>query len=299
MLSISFVFCRKTGFLKRIFLSLCLLFSAQLYAQEHHELGIMGGVANYYGDLQPSLLPSYGYKPVAGILYKYFISPFIGLRCGATYNSLTASDSRSDIAADRARNLSFSTTVYELHAALEINFRPIEVKKKKFTPYIFGGISAFYFNPYATDNAGNKVFLKPLSTEGEGLSMYPDRKPYSLVNMAFPIGGGLKFLMGKRMILCVEMGYRYTNTDYLDDVSKSYVDLNVLQANRGTLAAQMSYRGNTASGWNGTYPNYGVARGDNQANDWYWYGTISLCVFFHSRSFEADYINTKCPKVFR
>ena len=285
--------------MRRLLLSLVLLLSVQLHAQEHHELGIMGGVANYYGDLQPSLFPSYGYKPVAGIVYKYFMNPFIGLRCGASYNALTASDSRSSIPADQARNLSFSTNLYELHGALEINFRPIEVKKKKFTPYIFGGISVFYFNPYAYDNAGNKVFLKPLSTEGEGLSMYPDRRPYSLVNMAFPFGGGLKFFMGKRMVLCLEMGYRYTNTDYLDDVSKSYVNLNVLQANRGALASQMSYRGNTASGWNGTYPNYGTPRGDNQANDWFWYGTVSLSVFFHSSGYEADYINTKCQKVFR
>ncbi len=285
--------------MKRILFSLALLFSTHLYAQEHHELGVMGGVANYYGDLQPSLLPSYGYKPVAGIVYKYFMNPFIALRCGATYNSLTASDSRSSITEDRARNLSFSTNVYELHAALEINFLPVEVKKKKFSPYIFGGIAGFYFNPYAYDNSGNKVFLKPLGTEGEGLAMYPDRKQYSLVNMAFPFGGGLKFFMGKRMMLCLEMGYRYTNTDYLDDVSKSYVNLNVLQAEKGTLAAQMSYRGNTVSGWNGNYPNYGVARGDNQANDWYWYGTISLSVFFHSSAYDADYINTKCPKVFR
>jgi len=285
--------------LKRILLSLALLFSVCLDAQEHHELGIMGGVANYYGDLQPSFLPSYGYKPVAGIFYKYFMNPFIGLRCGATYNSLYAADSRSDNAADRARNLSFYTNLYELHGALEINFLPVEVKKRKFSPYIFGGISGFYFNPYAYDNAGNKVFLKPLSTEGEGLSIYPDRKPYSLVNMAFPFGGGLKFFIGRRMVLCAEVGYRYTNTDYLDDVSKSYVNLNVLQANKGTLAAQMSYRGNTATGWGGNYPNYGVARGDNHANDWYWYGNLSLSVFFHSFSYAADYIKTKCPKVFR
>ncbi len=65
--------------------------------------------------------------------------------------------------------------------------------RRKVTPYLFGGISVFYFNPYATDPAGDKVYLRPLSTEGEGLPMYPDRKEYSLVNMAFPFGGGFKF----------------------------------------------------------------------------------------------------------
>ncbi len=259
----------------------------------------MGGVANYYGDLRPTLLPSSGYKPVMGLLYKFFMSPHIGLRCGVSYNTLTANDNKSNIAADQARNLSFSTSLYELHGGLEINFVPIEIKKKKVSPYIFGGVSVFYFNPYALDNGGNKVFLKPLSTEGQGLAMYPDRKQYSLVNMSFPFGGGLKFFMGRRMMLCAEVGYRYTNTDYLDDVSKSYVDLNVLQAEKSPLSKQMSYRGNTVSGWNGTYPAYGTPRGDNQANDWYWYSNVTLTVFFRSFSYAADYIKTKCPRVFR
>ena len=285
--------------MKRLLFSLALLLSLQLDAQEHHELGILAGVANYRGDLQPSLLPSYGYKPVVGLLYKFFFNAHIGLRCGASYNTLTASDSKSDIPANQARNLSFSTSLYELHGALEINFVPIEIKKKKVSPYVFAGISAFYFDPYAFDNTGSKVYLKPLSTEGEGLGMYPDRKPYSLVNMSFPFGGGLKFFMGRRMVLCAEVGYRYTNTDYLDDVSKSYVDLGVLQANRGPLAKEMSYRGNTVASWGGTYPTYGVPRGDNQANDWYWYGNVTLTVFFRSFSYAADYIKTKCPQVFR
>ena len=272
---------------------------AQIIAQVHQELGIMTGVANYYGDLQQSWLPNYGYKPMGGILYKYFMSPYIGLRTGLSYTNLTAADSLSNNPAQIARNLSFATHLIELQGALEINFRPIEIKKAHFSPYIFGGMAVFYYNPYAIDPQGQKVYLRPLSTEGEGLSMYPDRKEYSLVNMSFPFGAGLKFFITRKIILAFELGYRYTNTGYLDDVSKSYVDLNNLNIIKGPIAAEMSYRGNTVQGWNGNYPTYGDPRGNPNANDWYWYGNLTLTVFFHKFSGDQETKNTDCPKFFK
>jgi len=284
--------------LKRILLSLALFLPFCLHAQEHQEIGLTTGVANYYGDLQPKLFPSYGYKPMVGIIYKYFMSPHVGLRFGATYTNLTAADSLSDIPVDKARNLSFATHLFELHGALEINFLPIEVNRMKATPYIFGGISVFYFDPYADDSAGNKVYLRPLSTEGEGLPMYPDRKEYSLVNVAFPFGGGFKFFIGKTIMLTTELGFRYTNTDYLDDVSKSYVNLDTLAAYKGALARAMSYRGNTVPGWDHNNPNYGFQRGDSKSNDWYWYGNITVTIYFQMFKNAGEYIKTKCPVFF-
>jgi len=285
--------------LKRILLSIALLLPFCTQAQEHHEIGIMAGVANYYGDLQPKLFPSNGYQPMAGIIYKYFVSPHVGVRFGASYTNLTGADSLSDIPANRARNLSFRTHLFEVHGALEVNLLPIEIFKMKATPYIFGGISVFYFDPFADDDNGDRVFLRPLSTEGEGLPMYPDRKQYSLVNAAFPFGGGFKFFIGKTIMLTTELGFRYTNTDYLDDVSKSYVNLDTLAAHKGKLAAQMSYRGNKLATWDHNYPNYGFQRGDSKSNDWYWYGNISITVYFRAFGNAKQYLKTKCPRFFR
>lgn len=269
------------------------------YAQVHQEMGFAAGVANYYGDLQPNLFPGYGYKPMGGLVYKYFMDPHAGLRFGASYTNLTAADSLSNIPANKARNLSFATHLIEMNGALEVNLLPIDKSKRHATPYIFGGISVFYFNPYAIDPQGDKVYLKPLSTEGEGLAMYPDSKPYSLVNVAFPIGGGFKWLIGNKIMLAAEVGFRYTNTDYLDDVSKTYVNLDTLQKYRGTIARQMSFRGNTAAGWNGSYPNYGDQRGNNTSNDWYYFINITATVYFHSFHKTTDYIKTLCPVLFR
>ncbi len=286
--------------MKRILLSLALFLSSLcVQAQEHHEIGLTVGVANYYGDLQPKFFGSYGYRPMVGIIYKYFVSPHVGFRFGASYTTLTAADSLSNIPNNVARNLSFATHLFEVHGAIEVNFLPIDVLRRKVSPYIFGGISVFYFDPYALNDAGGKVFLRPLSTEGEGLPMYPDRKQYSLVNMAFPFGGGFKFFIGKTIMLTTELGLRYTNTDYLDDVSKSYVNLDTLQAYKGKLARAMSYRGNKVAGWAGENPDYGYQRGDTKSNDWYWFGNITVTIYFRAFGNPKEYLKTKCPGFFR
>ncbi len=66
--------------------------------------------------------------------------------------------------------------------------------------------------------------IKPLSTEGEGFSGYPDRKPYKLKQINFPIGVGLKYKLSPDIKLSVECVSRILNTDYLDDVSTNYID---------------------------------------------------------------------------
>ena len=286
--------------MKRLLYSLALLLPLWLQAQQdHHEIGLTFGASNYYGDLQPKLFPNYGYSPMGGIVYKYFMSPHVGLRVGASYTTLTAADSLSNIPANVARNLSFTTHLFELHGALEVNFWPIEILKKKATPYIFGGVGAFYYNPFADNAAGDKVYLRPLSTEGEGLPMYPGRKQYSLVNLAFPFGGGFKFFIGKTIMLTTELGFRYTNTDYLDDVSKTYVNLDTLQKYKGTLAKQMSFRGNTVAGFTGSYPGDGGQRGDPTGNDWYWYANVTVTIYFRAFGNPKEYLKTKCPQLFR
>ena len=281
--------------MKRIILLLALFLPFCLQAQQdHHEIGVTAGLSNYYGDLQTKFFAGYGYHPMGGIIYKYFMSPHVGIRLGASYTNLSAADSMSNIPVNQARNLSFATHLFEVHAALEFNFLPIEILKRKVSPFVFGGISVFYFDPYADDANGDKVYLRPLSTEGEGLPMYPDRKQYSLVNMAFPFGGGMKFFIGQRIMLTGELGFRYTNTDYLDDVSKSYVNLDTLAAYKGQVAKTMSYRGK-----DGINPNYGFQRGDSKSNDWYWYGNLTITIYFRAFGNPREYMKTKCPGFFR
>lgn len=287
--------------MKRLLFSLLVLsvFNVNAGAQHyHHEVGLTAGVANYYGDLQTLSVPSYGFKPAGGVSYKFFMSPHVGIRLGASFAQLTAADSLSNIPANRARNLSFATNMFEVHGGLELNLLPIDIDRMKVTPYIFGGVGLFYHNPYTTQANGDKVFLRPLSTEGQGLSQYPDRKEYSLVNVSFPIGGGLKFLIGQTLVVTTEVGLRYTATDYLDDVSRSYVNLDTLSAFRGAQAANLSFRGDEVANWEGNYPNYKYQRGDSKQNDWYYYCTLNVAVYFSAIGNFKQYLQTKCPSFF-
>jgi hypothetical protein len=285
--------------LKRILLSLAMILPVCAMAQPHHEIGLFAGVSNYYGDLQDKWFPNYGYKPNAGIIYKYFMHPRVGFRLGANYTRLTAADSLSDIPVKKLRNLRFETGLFEAHAGLELNLLAVDIDRAKVSPYVFAGVALFYYNSFTDGVNGEKVYLRPLSTEGQGIPTYPDRKQYSLVNAAFPVGGGMKFFVGKTLMITTELGFRYTATDYLDDVSKSYVQYDTLFAYRSQQSVDLSFRGDELRDVSVPYPDYKAQRGDSKANDWYWFGGISIAVYFDAFGNMKEYWQTKCPGIFR
>ncbi len=281
--------------MKRFVLSLALFIPLLVQAQAHHELGLTAGVSSYIGDLQDKVFPNYGTKPMGGIVYKYFFNPRFGARFSLMYGSITAADSLSEVAVKRERNLSFASNITEVAGGLELNLMRLEKDEWKFTPYIFGGIAIFHYNPYTRGMNNEKVYLRELGTEGQNIPGYPDRKEYKLTNVSFPIGGGLKVFIGKAFFVTTEIGFRYTNTDYLDDVSKSYVNLDTLKAYRGAQSVALSYRTDELKTWDGNYPNYKYQRGDSKANDWYWYGGLTVTVYLKAFGNLFSYEQAKCP----
>jgi hypothetical protein len=271
-------------------------FFAQAQKLKHHEAGISIGVANYYGDLQNKLFPSSNYHPMIGLSYKMFMNPHLGLRFGASFATLSADDKNSSILANQLRNLNFKTRVFEVHAGGEFNFWPIDRVRNKVSPYVFAGVGLFYANPYTNGLNGERVYLKPLSTEGQGLPMYPDRKPYSSLNVSFPFGAGVKFLVSDNIIISAEMGLRPTTTDYLDDVSKSYVNLDSLNRYKGMQAVRLSYRGNDNPDWDSNYPDYTYKRGDSRTNDWMWFGNVTFSIYLNAKGNSRTYWQTDCPR---
>ena len=288
--------------MKRFILSLALLAPFTTFAQSHHEIGLSAGVANYYGDLQDKMFPNYGYRPMAGVAYKYFFNPRVGVRFGAAFSSVTAADSLSEIQVKQERNLRFASNLFEVHGGFELNLLQVESDRAKVSPYIFAGLSLFHFNPYTDGARGEKVYLRALGTEGQGIPVYPDRKEYKTVNIAFPIGGGLKFFVGKTFFITTELGFRYTNTDYLDDVRKKYVNLDTLRDYKGQQAVDLSFRSDEKGDWwqkkqegNQDYPNFKFQRGDSKANDWYWFGNVTVTVYLKSFGNVKKYWQANCP----
>ncbi|NTW34188.1 MAG: cation transporter, partial [Bacteroidetes bacterium] len=167
------------------------------------------------------------------------------------------------------RNLSFKSSLFEVSSQIELNFFPYTTGNKDknyFTPYLFIGVSFFSFNPKASYD-GVWYDLQPLGTEGQGNSVYPDRKPYSLVGLSCPFGIGLKYSVGSSICIGAEWGLRKTNTDYIDDVSTTYPNLAVVSAEHGAIAAILSDRSFSALEDNVDHTD--LQRGNSVSKDWY------------------------------
>ena len=90
-----------------------------------------------------------------------------------------------------------------------------------FTPYVTLGLGVFTYDPYAYLN-DKKEFLRPLGTEGQTIG-YQGRKQYSTMAFCLPFGVGIKYNISDKMNLSFEVSQRFTNTDYLDDVSTTFI----------------------------------------------------------------------------
>jgi opacity protein-like surface antigen len=256
---------------------LCLLVPVFSFAQESSRLHLtlFGGVSNYQGDLQGRTFTFNQSNLAIGAGLKYDLTPHIGVRAGIQYGTVEAHDNQNTEAVLRARNLSFESRILEGNLLLEYTL--FNMEDKKISPYVFGGIALYHFNPYAFDTLGNKVFLKPLSTEGQGLTAYPERKEYKLTQFAIPFGGGIKFRVSPNVVLGYEIGLRKLFTDHLDDVSGTYVDEFRLFEERGAKAVEMAYRGNQLK--DGLpYPEEGSPRGGAKYKDWYYFQGLTLTI---------------------
>jgi hypothetical protein len=256
------------------FLSIACVLSVYAQEEEGHgiSIGITGGISSYQGDLQPTSFSFQQSDVYAGAWLRYPLVKKFSVKAGFLTGRLHAADaSNRDYL--KVRNLSFYTRINEVNLLLD--YELFDFKRKRFTPFGYGGIAYFHFNPYTFDGSGQKVHLQPLGTEGQGLSRYPDRKVYKLSQVALVFGGGFRYLLYDAITISLETGERKTFTDYLDDVSTSYADAGALQAARGAKAVELAFRGDELP--NGAlYPNEGEQRGTPTKKDWYYFAGVSV-----------------------
>lgn len=221
-----------------------------------------------------------------GFVYRYAM----GLRLEGNMGVIQAYDSilKADPSEGRhryQRNLSFRSPVSELLLLGELY--PVrllfpadeETKAPAFSPYITGGIGVFRFRPQANLN-GIWVDLAPLHTEGQGFTEYPERKPYSLTQLNFPVGIGCKYEVSALLNMRVEILHRITRTDYLDDASTRYIDPSLfdqyLSPEKASMARKLHDRQRELNPQHVTVP--GSIRGNDHKNDSYF--TIQLKLGF-------------------
>ena len=233
------------------------------------ELGLYGGTSNFVGDVGFGFLPS-GYS--AGLVYRYQFDERYGLRLQGTYGKVSARDSDSPSKFKTNRNLDFESSIFEGALMIEFNFFKYITGSKKYwhTPYIFGGVGFFNFNPQA-EFEGDLYELQPLGTEGQGSDL-SNNAPYGLWGLNIPFGLGYRVSVSDNISFSAEIGFRSTSTDYLDDVHGSYVDVQNLERENGALAAYFSDRSLTDTDKRGTL------RGDAENNDWYVFSGITLFI---------------------
>lgn len=237
-------------------------------------LGDVGGAddvgSNFLADWDfNSLRPNF----YVGFRYRY--NEFLASRIHLTYSILKGSDQYTDEITRKTRNLSFRSPLIEWGTTLEFYFLPDVPTKNRYrsrglygrkgrvvTGYISTGIVGFWFDPVADDAGGNPVRLQPLGTEGQGI--LPSRQPYSLVDFAIPINLGFNFKITQAISIEVELCYRKTFTDYLDDVSMSYVDPSIFSNSQAAYFSSGTSL-NLIPGAN----NPGQQRGDPTDNDDY------------------------------
>lgn len=228
------------------------------------EFGVTIAPSNFLGDLGgnygkgTSFLKDNNFSQTRmffGVHFSGYPMDWLGLRAAANYGSVSGDDAvitgKGGLEeARKMRNLSFKSNILEAFVAAEIyptvflEQDPSDVYHK-IRPYAVGGVGVFHFNPKSKDPASNNyVSLKGLSTEGQGFSQMPDRKQYSLTQIMLPMGAGIKYFLNDNVSLSLEIVMRKTFTDYIDDVSTTYIDPTLFDQNfgAGTYKAQLAYR---------------------------------------------------------
>ena len=214
-------------------------------------LGI--GTSSYYGDMAPygrPLVSTFELMRwhVTGNYTRHFTPRFAG-RASFTWARIVGDDFTLNNSgpqfgnASFARNLHFRNDLKEFAAIGIYKIIPdgrSADRRPLISPYVFAGLAAVAHNPMARTpelDGRQWVRLQPLGTEGQGNPNYP--KPYSLVQLAIPVGFGVRYKIHPKWDVSAEVGFRFTTTDYLDDVAGNYADPAVL---KDDLARTMANR---------------------------------------------------------
>jgi uncharacterized protein DUF6089 len=273
------------------FLFLCLALSmAANHSFSQGKTGIFagGGFMFYNGDLSDKTNKVFTnpvfFNPYICIGASFWLTGHIEGSLSIIHGKVSGADSVSLEKNNLTRNLSFESPVDELSLRFELNaFHRYE--RSRLNTYLFTGASVFHFNPKAKLN-DTWYELQPLGTEGQYITGGGYVKPYKLVQFALPLGFGIAVQLSKKLRLKAEFCHRLLFTDYLDDVSTVYPDLESLSATPGgEIAVALSSRRS-----DGKYPGANRPRGNPKYKDAF---TTFGCTLVYNPGIM------KCPSTFK
>jgi hypothetical protein len=257
------------------FLIVILFFCFGSVAQKGYrfEYGVLTGVSNYLGEIggrdkaaRPFLadLKLAKTRWDAGVYMRYKFHRIFTTKFAFNYLRIEGDDKLTINPARKYRNLSFRNDIYDLEGTINWHFynsdRPSAIYRRTnvyFSAYLFTGIGGFYHNP-KTLYQGTYIALQPLMTEN---------KKYSKFGYCVPLGAGFYVTINQRRRahrIGLEVNWRYTNTDYLDDISTVYV--NPAELSSATSAALSNRNPEVAKQPEGTSIHYGWHGVDEKGN---------------------------------
>ncbi len=312
---------RKCLFLATLLLTLNLSSYSQLSSGTYFEGGISVAPMGFVGDLGGTYGRGTGFlkdynipttKLSVGLTVAAYPAEWLGIRLALTYGGIEGNDALTvskggEEQSRKNRNLDFRSPIEEAFIGAEIyptvflESDPTDIRGR-LRPYGLIGVGVFHFNPQGsyTDPATHDTYwvnLRPLRTEGEGFTEYPDRKEYALTQLNIPLGVGVKYYFNENVNLSFEIVHRKTFTDYLDDVSTNYIDPSLfskyLSPSQAAIAVAVSNK--STNGYN--TPNYqaGAKRGDPNQNDAYFTAGFKLGIRLGAGNERGWRNSTRCP----
>lgn len=256
-------------------------------------MGELGGGAESSHFISDFDFSSQRYIVSAGMRYK-ILEP-LAVKGSLYYGMISGNDNKAKDKYRLDRNLSFRSPIVELGGQLEYSIikepttKRYSRRRNKFSlktlltvnTYVFAGVSGFYFNPKGKDDGeggtGDWVKLQPLGTEGQGL--VEGRDKYSRFGVSIPFGFGFKYAITRKLAVGLEYGARWTFTDYMDDVSTTYIDpdwLSSVNPQAARMADKSLKYDNPEDDPSPLGYGAGDQRGSPEYNDYYMYTQITI-----------------------
>lgn len=188
---------------KLLLIAITALATLGAHAQDEYEyrmeIGVGGGMVNYLGDFNGSIVSNM--QPSASLILRRVFNPYMGLKLDFAYGKLKGSS--ADVKTwypELADNpIDFNSTLMDLCLSFEYNFWPYGTGReyrgaKRLTPFVFLGIGGTY-----AKTGDESVFTANV-----------------------PIGVGVKYKLGRRLNLGLEWAAHFSLSDKLDGVADPY-----------------------------------------------------------------------------
>lgn len=219
------------------------LVNAQRWKRQRYEWVAAIGATQFLGDVGGRNqigsdwffdLDAASTRYVANIGFRYKISPYVSAKTGFSFGEIYGDDKYTKEPYRNNRNIHFRSPIVEWATQVEVSWMQEQIGSRykirrvrgrgrrgsRVYVYGFAGVALLYMNPMAKFD-GKWHSLRKLHTEGQ--TVVPSRNEYSNWQFTIPFGVGMKYSIDKKSSIGIEYGLRKTFTDYMDDVSTTYV----------------------------------------------------------------------------